>query len=185
MRISRTAPHLTAAAQASFSNSQATPQTNPFDDVLPPSSSVRHFFERGQVFGLFSKNLTVELGITHGVGQSRYNCATIEMNMPQAAHIKGYTSRTFSIYKDVESGLLDIGDRQAERSKMTGHPMSDREIGMQLLNWSKTFADLNTSKQQAVISTFIGKPVPEQSQVLQAAKSVVGEVMSYWRRALG
>lgn len=184
MRISETAPHLTAAAQASFSNSQATNlQPNPLDGVLPAPSVIRYYLERGQAFELFSKTPTFELAISDGAGASRYNCMTIKIDVLQIPQIKGFTSPTFSIYKDVDTGSLYLGDRQAVRNKRVDFPMSEREIAMQMLKWSRTFAGANVSKQSAFLSTFSMAPIPEQGATLRAAKSAINEVASYWRRA--
>mgnify|MGYP000744691499 CR=1 FL=1 len=107
MHIDNPTSNFLAAAQPFFINASAQKSFSPIDEVIPQRCGIRYFIDRGQSFGLFARDVAVELDVppekiinTNADNSRQFSCVTIAMNMPEGAKIKGIWGDKFSIYKN-------------------------------------------------------------------------------------
>jgi hypothetical protein len=195
MRIDVTTASFASAAQPRFLSPSPQKIVNLLDDVIPFSCGIRDFIERGQVFELFSKDIDVEFNISPEkitkidksemtVSSFNYDCVTLKMDMPKGAQIKGEIPSSLTVYKNRDTGYYETGKRDGDRFIMSGVPLSQSEMGLEVMEWSRLFAADNKCTQIPFLNTFSSKPLPYPSgSASHLVKSAVDGLKGLIQRA--
>jgi hypothetical protein len=202
--LEQNTPDLLGAAQAAF-NVHDQFQTHPkgkdyspdsWCKIFDPYGLIGNHIRRGQAFGFFTENVSVERGVqiekiwddsgALPVRQDKIlDCVTLEIDYPYHLTTDRQVSMYFRIYKEETTGLYYTGNPigntlNVDHASKDG--LSEADMYMRTFEWCKNFATEFPQKRMALMNTMSDKDFPAPSMAYQIARAAFKELTAYLHR---